>query len=133
MNLIAKEISVKRSTINALHKFAIDSMDIELIELMCYFIDEKYISDTVNYFIRLNPNIKITVTGAKENKNCVLDDNDNVTYTETDDPITEQFNYIKTKRGSKYVWYEPSHVIEDGKHYIRSGAYFAEVYKGKHV
>jgi hypothetical protein len=115
------------SLINALNKFDIKVENIDSIEFMCYFIDHNYTMDIIENLIHKNPDIKITIQGCKQDVNLLLNHQNNVTCIETDSILTEHFNYIKTKNGENFVWYEPYHSIEGNEHLMPQGAYLAQM------
>jgi hypothetical protein len=115
------------SLFNALNRFDIKVEDIDSIDFMCYFIDHSYVNATVDRLININPNIKIKMEGFRCYKDVPLEHQDKVEYLENKLPLTEHFNYIKTKNGEKFVWYEPYHSIEGDKHIMPKGAYLAQM------
>jgi len=116
------------SMVDALSLKGYKSSNVKQIDFMSYDLKEscQYMKTFIPIIINDNDDISINIIGYGSKEDCQSLSNKNLSYFPTNDRIEKHKNLIYMKNGETFLWYEPSHKIENGKHYFKNGGYFIE-------
>lgn len=114
------------SMINAISKEGYTANSIKEIDFISYDLKQScdYIKPMLKKIVSANTEIHINIIGYGDINSCKSIEESNLTYFPIENKLDEHKNLIYMKDGKVFLWYEPSHKIENGIHYFKGGGYF---------
>lgn len=91
------------------------------IKMMTYDLKDVYMRGFVNKVKSAKIKISVCGNGDKNEKE------EDAVYVSTSVLLKEHINIINTKDQNVFVWYEPTHVIINKKHYLPDGAFLLKI------
>lgn len=101
--------------------------DVKKIDFMTYDLKEAYdyMKSATTKMIDSNKNIELNIIGYGKKEEC-KNNNISLSCFPISKKITEHKNLIYMNDEKVFLWYEPNHKTEKGKHYFQHGGYFIE-------
>jgi len=101
-------------------------LHIKKIDFISYDLNQScsYIKPMLKKIVLLNSKISINIIGYGDSDSCRRMNEKNLTYFPIKTKLDEHKNLIYMNDGKVFLWYEPSHKIENGIHHFKGGGYF---------
>jgi len=116
------------SLTRAIKKY-VNTEDIKEIYFLSFDIPSS--CDEIKRFIDNYPNAKIYVIGYGRKEDCGINKKQVEIIELKNYRIKEHTNLIITKNNEYYLWYEPSHIVKNNKHFLQKGAFLIRIDENK--
>jgi len=132
LNLLSTVCSTSRPTpgksmFNALRTNGFEPEDIKEVFMMSYSLKHDYLTNSEFSRTMKNLNVKFNLYGSYGTASDIskilnyyqqVEEIKNLNYH-----LTEHYNILDMKNGEVYIWYEPSHIVENNKDILNEGGY----------